>query len=107
MSKYNKRQIEIMNALAEFHINNHTEEDQILKTIEEMSELIKELLKWIWVKRGFAQDISRRTLLDEIFDLDLMLFQLKKYFVEGDQGYYRNIVNEKLYREVNRWGIKF
>lgn len=113
MKGYNARQLEIMNALADYHIENHTEEDQVLKLIEEMGELIQVFIKYIFVRKGTIEkkDYDAEKLLEEFFDLDFMMFQFKKYFLifrenTSAKYAYMKIVNLKLKRELDRWGIK-
>ena len=59
--------------------------------IEEMSELIKEIVK---DKRGLT---DRNHLLEELVDVEIMLLQLKKIYMFSDTE-----LNEMMERKINR-----
>ena len=97
--KYTDEQNEAIDKLNKFHIA-HSRKDQILKSIEEFSSLIK-----LWSKLLLSEipyeDIN---LLDELFDADVMMRQLKKILVPDEYVavLYNNVVNAKLERELKR-----
>lgn len=100
--KYTHKQIQDMNTLADYHIE-YSFNDQVIKTIEELSSLNKLLAKLV-LKEIEPHDIE---LLDELFDSDYMIFQLKKMLVPDEYMavIYNNVVNTKLERELKRWGL--
>ncbi len=101
---YTKEQIRRMNELALFHLNRNIK-DQLLKTIEELNSLSKALCKF-----ALNEKIDFE-LLDELYDADYMMFQIKIFLFEySNTEYseklfkkYMDIVNSKLYREYDRW----
>jgi len=99
---YSDKQIEEIDKLNLFHIA-HSRKDQILKSIEELSSLIKLLSKLLLSEIPY-QDIE---LLDELFDADVMMIQLKKILVPDEYTavLYNNVVDAKLERELKRWGL--
>ena len=99
---YSDKQLDEIDKLNKFHIA-HSRKDQILKSIEEFSSLIKLLVKLLLNEIPY-QDID---LLDELFDSDVMMIQLKKILVPDKYTavLYNNVVNAKLERELKRWGL--
>lgn len=75
----------------------------IKKSVEELASLIKLLMK-LELEEIQKHDIE---LLDELFDADFMMFQLKKILVPDTyiNTLYNNVVNTKLERELKRWGL--
>lgn len=100
---YTHKQKQDMIKLADFHIETDFD-DQVLKSIEELASLIKLLAK-LNLGEVKKHDIE---LLDELFDADYMVFQLKRMLVKDNYMslLYNNVVNNKLERELKRWGIK-
>ncbi len=119
---YTKDQKRRMLELAKFHIERDWK-GQFIKTIEELNSLSKLLCKYvlgektieelndlskILVKYDPDKDDEKFELLDELYDSDYMIFQLKLYlFGENEDSElfkkYMEIVNAKLYREFDRW----
>ncbi len=87
--------------LAKFHIERDWK-GQFIKTIEELNSLSKILCKYILGEKDIIE------LLDELYDSDYMIFQLKLYLFgdrEDSELYkkYMEIVDAKLFREFDRW----
>ena len=99
---YSDKQILNMTILSNYHIEKGVN-DQIIKTIEELSSLNKLLAKLL-LGEIKPHDIN---LLDELFDTDFMIFQLKRMLVSDDymRLIYDNVVDAKLERELKRWGV--
>ena len=102
--RYTHKQISDMTTLYEHHIskNNNTHK-MIKKSVEELASLIKLLMK-LELEEIQKHDIE---LLDELFDADFMMFQLKRIIVPDTyiNTLYNNVVNAKLERELKRWGL--
>ena len=99
---YSDNQLDEIDKLNNYHLNI-SRKDQILKSIEEFSSLNKMLVKLLLSEIDF-QNIE---LLDELFDSDVMMIQLKKILVPDEYTavLYNNVVNAKLKRELKRWGL--
>lgn len=83
--------------------DNYTIDSQIDIAIEEMSELIKELIKY---KRTYRQDnvsgeYDFSTIIEEYADVEIMLEQLKYLFKLSEESI-KQSMNEKLRRQFNR-----
>ncbi len=91
--------------LAHYHLN-YSHPNQVIKAIEEFSELSTKLCKFL-LKAYARQDLDEDEILGEIFDADFMLFQVKLVFINSEdrQDRYDRIVDEKLDRELKRWGL--
>jgi len=100
--KYTHKQIQDIHTLNNYHMTI-SRKDQILKSIEEFSSLNKMLSKLLLSEIPY-QDIE---LLDELFDSDVMMMQLKNILVPDEYTavLYNNVVNAKLERELKRWGL--
>jgi len=101
---YTHKQIQDMNKLTHHHFHKDDNRNKIiLKVIEELSSINKQLVKLL-LKEIEPYDIE---LLDELFDADFMMFQLKVLLVpdEYTQILFNNVVNAKLERELKRWGL--
>lgn len=100
--KYTHKQIQDMIKLANYHIKIDFN-NQIIKTIEELSSLNKLLAKLL-LKEVEPNNIE---LLDEMYDADYMMFQLKMMLVPDEYMgiLYNNVVNAKIERELKRWGL--
>jgi len=101
---YTHKQIQDMIKLSEYHFSKDDNRNKIiLKTIEELSSLNKLSVKLILDEIN-PYDIE---LLDELFDADFMMFQLKRLLIpdEYTQTLFNNVVNNKLERELKRWGL--
>jgi len=102
--KYTHKQISDMTSLYNHH---HAKPDNqhkmILKTIEEFASINKLLVKLL-LKEIKLHDIE---LLDELFDADFMMFQLKRIIVHDKyiKELFNNVINAKLERELKRWGL--
>jgi len=101
--EYTEQQLKDMNTLFNYHNAKPNKQKMILKTIEELSSLNK-LLPKLLLEEIKPHDIE---LLDEIFDTEFMMFQLKRRILNNSylETLYINIVNAKLERELKRWGI--
>lgn len=99
---YTHKQIQDIIRLADYHIEISIK-DQIIKTIEELSSLNKLLCK-LYLKEIEPYDME---LLDELFDADVMIMSMKRYLVPDEymQLIFNNVVNDKLERELKRWGL--
>jgi len=98
---------EYMKKLAEFHLSNvETRDLQIIKTVEELVSLSKELCKYV-VNSELGVDIDYWDLYDEMFDVEFMMFQLKRLFLNNpySQNQYDEISIAKIERELERWGL--
>jgi len=100
--KYTDKQIRDMTLLADYHIKRSFK-DQVIKSMEELSSLNK-LLGKLALKEIETYDVE---LLDELYDADYMIFQLKMMLLPDDymETIYHNVVNAKLERELKRWGL--
>ncbi len=100
---YSEKQIEDMTSLHDYHNKFSNSEHVIIKVIEELSSLNKLLAKLL-LKEIIPHDIE---LLDELFDADFMMFQLKRMLIHNEyiKTLYDNIVTSKLKRELKRWGL--
>ncbi|MBA7490197.1 hypothetical protein ES702_00732 [subsurface metagenome] len=102
--KYTHKQIQDMLKLAEHHFHKLDNRNKIiLKTIEELSSLNKLSIKLI-LNEINPYDIE---LFDELFDADFMMFQLKRLLIPDKytETLFNNVVNNKLERELKRWGL--
>ena len=86
-----------MNRVLELALATYGFDMQRLVAIEEMSELIKELVK---EKRG-ADNLEH--IIEEIADVEIMLAQLKMYYGIKEDVQYE--VNEKVVRLAGRLGV--
>lgn len=84
-------------------ISHYGEQHQIVKGVEEMSELTKELTKFLGYNLDGAfvnnVELKQRTLArisDEMADVEVMMAQLKMIF--GNSATVEQIVNDKLLR---------
>ena len=94
--------------LANFHLHNERTSDlQIIKTVEELVSLSKELCKYV-VNSALGVDIDYHNLYDEMFDAEFMIFQLKRLLITNpySQNQYDEISIAKIERELERWGLK-
>ena len=100
---YTEAQKESMKKLADYHLS-HGLEGQYFKTVEELSSLIKMICKYA-LKEIDYEDIN---LLDELFDAEFMIFQMKRELLKDEYTdiVFNKIVNEKLERELKRWGLE-
>lgn len=100
--KYTDKQIQDMTILADYHIKRSFK-DQVIKAMEELSSLNKLLAK-LALKEIQKHDIE---LLDELYDADYMIFQLKIMLLPNDymKDIFNNVVNNKIERELKRWGL--
>ena len=89
-----------MNAIAEYHLSKHPDK-QFNKAIQELAELTVEITKW---KEG---DPNFEKLLDELFDAEFMIYQLKRLLIQRDHDHeiFNKLVNAKLLREIEKHGI--
>lgn len=100
--EYTEQQLIDMNTLFNHH---HGKPDNqykmILKTIEEFASINKLLVKLL-LKEIKLHDIE---LLDELFDSDFMMFQLKRIIVHDEyiETLFNQVVNAKLEREIEKW----
>ena len=102
MYRYSVEQLKMMMKLSEYHLRHHPEKqlDKLLEEFEELSEEIE-----LYKERGW---IITDALLNELFDVDFMMFQIKKMLVTKlEYSYkYNKIVNAKLKREIKRHFLK-
>lgn len=91
--------------LAHYHLT-YSHPNQVIKAIEEFSELTTKLCKYLLQKYA-REPLDEDQVLSEIFDADFMLFQIKLVFINSTdrQDLYDRIVDEKLDRELRRWGL--
>lgn len=61
-------------------ISHYGSEHQIDKAIEEMSELIKALLKYRYCVRQYEKDIVKESVDEEMADVEIMMEQLRMIF---------------------------
>ena len=104
---YTPQQKKSMALMAKWHIENHPI-DNLIKVIEELSELNRELCKYILFKNGRLPTWSPEDLLGELFDADFMILQAKTYFLETlhlADGF-GIIAHNKSERKLARWGLK-
>jgi len=101
MNEYNETQIRKMNLIRKYHLSNHSDKqlDKLLEEFKELSEeieLYKECL------------IITDELLDELFDVDFMMYQIKELLmnIPLNRVRYNAIVNIKIERELLRHGLK-
>lgn len=101
MMHYDGRQLHNIFKLIDWHLVNHLNE-QIGKGKEELKELIEQIE--IYEDTKYISD----ELLDELFDADIMMMQLKGIFLNtvSNRIRYHDIVNAKINRELRRWDIK-
>jgi len=99
---YTHKQTQDMIKLADYHLGISFD-DQVLKTIEELSSLIKMLCKYA-LKEIDYEDFN---LLDELYDADYMIFQMKRALLKDEytKVIFNQIVDAKLERELKRWGL--
>lgn len=99
--EYTPKQRMMMNGLMVYHLDKHPEK-QIIQTIQELAELIKTLTKY------YGDNEPNNNLLEEIFDVDFMLMQMKKQIIYNNNlnHVYVEIVNGKLHREIVRHRIE-
>lgn len=91
-----------MKALYEMAVKHYGMQSQIDVAIEEMSELIKALLKTRRVGGGSVSSVA-----EEIADVEIMIEQLKIIFdCENEVAYYRNIklgrLEERIKKEIGK-----
>lgn len=100
---YSEKQIKDMTSLHDYHNEFSHSDHVIIKVIEELSSLNKLLAKLL-LEEIKPHDIE---LLDELFDADFMMFQLKRMLIHNEyiRTLYDNVVNSKLERELKRWGL--
>lgn len=94
--------------LAEFHhASSETKDLQIIKTVEELVSLSKELCKYI-VDSALGKPVDMNEVYDEMFDAEFMIFQLKRLFLNNpySQNQYDEISIVKIERELKRWGLQ-
>jgi len=101
--EYTEQQLKDMTRLFKFHNVDKNFRFIMLKTIEELNSLSKVLAKLL-LGEYEPHDIE---LLDEMFDADFMIFQIKRILVPDEymQTIYNNVVDAKLERELKRWGL--
>jgi len=101
--EYTHSQKEAMKKLSDFHLKEGLE-GQLFKTIEEFSSLIKMICKYALEEVNYY-DFN---LLDELFDADFMIFQMKRELLKDEYTkiVFNRIVDEKLERELKRWELK-
>lgn len=100
MNEYDERQIKKMNKIMNYHLSRYPDL-QIKKALEEFKELEDEIEEY--EKQWIVTD----ALLDELFDVDFMMQQLKEMFLDTPMNRirYNNIVNFKIERELKRYGL--
>lgn len=100
---YTDKQIQDMTTLADYHIKRSFK-DQVIKSMEELSSLNKLLAK-LALKEIQPYDIE---LLDELYDADYMIFQLKRMLISSEymEVIYNKVVDAKIERELKRWELK-
>lgn len=93
---YTETQRENMMKIANYHLGHI--DDQYLQAIQELAELQVEITKWNLGKANFEE------FLDEIFDADFMIFQLKLIMIRRPEDFsiWCKRVNEKIERELMR-----
>lgn len=103
---YSELQIENMYRIAKYHILRHSSK-QIIKTIEELSELQIELCSYLLKTTDFTNE-DYEDLLKEIYDADYMIFQMKILFINDfkKKKLYDEIVNSQISRELKRRGLE-
>lgn len=101
--KYSEKQLKNMKRLFEFHYKDKNFNFIMLKTIEELNSLSKVIAKLL-LGEFEPHDIE---LLDEMFDADFMIFQIKRILVSNEymSVLYNNVVDLKLERELKRWNV--
>lgn len=98
---YSFKQLDNITLLIDYHIRV-SKKDQIIKAIEELASLNKMLCKLLLGEIEYPN----LELLDELFDADVMIMSMKRLIVdEVSQVRFDKIVNDKLERELKRWGI--
>ena len=102
MYEYNIEQIKDMMKLTEYHLRHHPEK-QLDKLLEEFEEL-REEIEFYKERRWIITD----ALLNELFDVDFMMFQIKKMLIDKLEyrHRYNKIVKAKLKRELKRHFLK-
>lgn len=104
---------ENMIKLSNFHIGNEEHKKlQIVKAVEELASVNKMLCKYI-INSELGDLVSKSSfsmneLLDELFDAEFMIFQLKRLFLVNEymKDKYELISSAKLERELKRWDIQ-
>ena len=77
-------------------INKHTPEKQIIKTLEELSELQKEICKFLLYRE--SRHIS--TIVEEMVDVQIMLLQLEMIVLHISEN--KNIVKDQWEFKINK-----
>lgn len=105
MSKTDR--IRNMVKLSNFHAKSKSKLLMYFKTVEELVSLSKEVCKFA-VNTELGLPIDLNELLDEMFDAEFMIFQLKRLFLvdEYSRDKYELIANAKIEREMERWNIQ-
>ena len=91
-----------MQNLISYHLTNHPFK-QIKQTIEELDELATELERF---EKG---DFNIEDLMNELFDVWIMIEQLGELFIGEDtkaKALWFKIMEKKIERELERWGLK-
>jgi NTP pyrophosphatase (non-canonical NTP hydrolase) len=91
-----------MQNLISYHTTNHPFK-QIKKCVEELDELANEL------ERFDKGDFEIEKLLDELFDVWIMIEQIFILFVGEDgesKALWFKIIDNKINREIIRWDLK-
>ena len=98
--EYTEVQTESMKKIADYHLGHI--EDQYLQAIQEFAELQVEITKWNLGKANYTD------LIDELFDADFMILQLKMILIRRPQDliFWNKKVNEKIERELVRHDLK-
>lgn len=100
---YSKKQLENMQRIADYHLSKHPEK-QIIQGIQELGELISELTRYY---KGECIMTVPNKLLEEYFDVDFMMYQLRELIIVGNglEHEYRIQASLKLSRELERHGL--
>ena len=98
--EYTEPQKEAMKKIADYHLE-HNFKAQFLQAIQELAELQVEITKWKLGKANYED------LLDEIFDAEFMILQLKMMMITKphDRTLWNQKVTKKIGRELMRHGL--
>jgi len=94
--EYTESQKEDMKKIADYHLGHV--DDQYLQAIQELAELCIEITKWNMGKANYEK------FLEELFDADFMIYQLKLIMLRRPQDFriWFKQVNDKIQRELRR-----
>lgn len=86
-------------------IKTYGEESQIDKAIEEMSELIKALLKLRHCRKDYEIEILKDAVAEEMADVDIMLWQLRHIYGDVKMMAYKDEKLKRLERLLDKEGV--